>query len=605
MSSERESSPSPSPREGVSGPQPQPQLPVLSPNDQKLLSRLREHIRSEIEILGCPEQGPDEQRYILYKSVFEKVIENTKEYKNILTSIKKEYDDCIHAIQKGKKDALFLKRKLKSMAFEPTTLMSYKKRADLLRHKIDLIERNTAVIEAQLEKNKHSEQIEEEAVEEVSAPEEDSSLTQQIKGLSFHDSSNMTALCAYQQKLEKILESRKDAKETKFVSASVHAKMAQEMTEKVQIWEKLSDENGQLQIRYKKMKMLADAVTDWEKSDQKVTVTEFISPLLKTIDKLREDDHPWPMVFVDDDPNRFRELQLLLNYIEKFDELFLAKKYEEAAIHVANSPKRILHNIKTMERFKAVTDYEGKVPPLLLFFEAVMSSGPSGKRPPNSVISLEGVQCALNENKLDLVIHWVTRHRLTYSEALGEEICQYGDMQPQTLDTCLALAQTVFLHCAVHKKVALTMCKRGQSSAALSYISDCDSFTLNDSLFLLNEFPNVELIRNLVYNWKGKPATLSMDLVILSLISNENKEFAFQILKDLDDRGPNVLAETILRDVNSGLGNWKEIADECMAEHFTKMGQNIITVLLEQDGGTVVQMSDDADDSTLMDHVLL
>ena len=54
----------------------------------------------------------------------------------------------------------------------------------------------------------------------------------------------------------------------------------------------------------------------------------------------------------DDDPTKEKEAEMILEYIEKFNELFEDGRYEEAAIHAANSPKGILRTMETMSRFK-------------------------------------------------------------------------------------------------------------------------------------------------------------------------------------------------------------------------------------------------------------
>jgi len=54
----------------------------------------------------------------------------------------------------------------------------------------------------------------------------------------------------------------------------------------------------------------------------------------------------------DDDPTKEKEAEMILEYIEKFNELFEDGRYEEAAIHAANSPKGILRSMETMSRFK-------------------------------------------------------------------------------------------------------------------------------------------------------------------------------------------------------------------------------------------------------------
>ena len=59
-----------------------------------------------------------------------------------------------------------------------------------------------------------------------------------------------------------------------------------------------------------------------------------------------------PSSFEDDDPNKEKEAEMMLEYIEKFNELFEDGKYEEAAIHAANSPKGILRTSATLAKFR-------------------------------------------------------------------------------------------------------------------------------------------------------------------------------------------------------------------------------------------------------------
>lgn len=56
--------------------------------------------------------------------------------------------------------------------------------------------------------------------------------------------------------------------------------------------------------------------------------------------------------FDEDDPSREKEAEMMLDYIEKFNELFEDGKYEEAAVHAANSPKGILRTPATLLKFK-------------------------------------------------------------------------------------------------------------------------------------------------------------------------------------------------------------------------------------------------------------
>jgi hypothetical protein len=53
------------------------------------------------------------------------------------------------------------------------------------------------------------------------------------------------------------------------------------------------------------------------------------------------------------------EAELILDYIDRFNELFENGKYKEAAYFAAASPRNVLRNIETFQRFKS--DFELKI----------------------------------------------------------------------------------------------------------------------------------------------------------------------------------------------------------------------------------------------------
>lgn len=61
--------------------------------------------------------------------------------------------------------------------------------------------------------------------------------------------------------------------------------------------------------------------------------------------------------------------------------------------------------------FVAITVYKGEVPPLLLFFQAIMNSVQDERQLPREDLSVESVRCALQHNFVELVTHWITQRR--------------------------------------------------------------------------------------------------------------------------------------------------------------------------------------------------
>ena len=45
-----------------------------------------------------------------------------------------------------------------------------------------------------------------------------------------------------------------------------------------------------------------------------------------------------------------KEAELILEYIDRFNELFSDEKYDLAAVHAANSPRGVLRNVETLNR---------------------------------------------------------------------------------------------------------------------------------------------------------------------------------------------------------------------------------------------------------------
>ncbi|XP_062911958.1 clathrin heavy chain linker domain-containing protein 1-like isoform X1 [Mobula hypostoma] len=580
---------------------------IPSVTDRNFHSRIRAQIESEIGKLGYTEQGVNGHRYIIYKNAFDKMIENTTAYKNILTATKQEYDESINVLLKGQKDSLLLQRKLKSMASEPATLMAYKNRVMQLQKKIEIIKKNTAGLETSLQITKNSRNVKDETTEETLLPEKETSNFKLIPGLTLEESVNMEDLCKHLQKLERKLKDLRVNKETKYVPIQIKTKISEKINQKMQQSEELVVANEQLTLRYTKLKMIADAVTAWGHSDKSVSLTESIWPSMTKARSLKEVDVPWPGVFDDDDPSNIDEAAYLLEYVERFTKLFEEKQYQAAAIYVANCPRGILHNMEVMEKFKAVTEYEGYVSPLLHFFEAVMNSFSAVRHPPNAKMSLEGVKCALMHNRQDLVIRWVIQQRLTCSEALGDVIYDYGDTELQSLATCMALAQNVYSKCDVHKKAVLCMCRLGEISGALAHIHESKKFSLDDCLFLLSNCQNTELLQGLTHEWNGNPAALSIGLAVLWLISNDLKEVGFRLLKETDDCGQGALEQAILNDAVSTLEDWQEIAEACNTHNYNKLANSIFAVLTSQEGGTVITITtdDDKDGAKLTEHILL
>uniref|UniRef100_W5LLY0 Translin-associated factor X-interacting protein 1 N-terminal domain-containing protein n=1 Tax=Astyanax mexicanus TaxID=7994 RepID=W5LLY0_ASTMX len=287
----------------------------------------------------------------------------------------------------------------------------------------------------------------------------------------------------------------------------------------------------------------------------------------------------------------------------RFSDLFNSGEYEAAAYHAAKSPHGVLRNMETMMRFKSVSVYERQLPPVLLFFQALMLSAQPGKQVPGERMSLEGVRCALQYNYIQLATFGVTQQRLSYSEELGDMICNHGDKDPRIADTCLALAQIIFTACGAVKKAVLSMCRRGLTSGALEHIYKNRDFTVEDLIFVLRECPSLSLLEDLTQPYGGNPALLSVGFICHYLLSAGLEDLAFQLLEKIYTDGQGALQQTILDDVMCSAEGWSEIAARCVQRERPQLAQGIISTLLSQPGAMCLPQEQES--AKLMEHVFM
>ncbi|KAJ1156349.1 hypothetical protein NDU88_009072 [Pleurodeles waltl] len=552
--------------------------PILSEGDRTFLKSIEKYIAEETTQLECSGETDFENIFVIYRNAFDKVIDYVTSYKKILTSIKQEYDNLINLIKRGQKDALYLNGKLKVLKSEPTTLMYYEKRATQLQDKIDIIEKDSTKILNQIRDihvTKKTATVSSKKPRDVLGAHVSEEVESKLDSLCLPFCGRWIAKADLDQALELALKER----------------------------DKAASKNTRLKLRYKRGNMIYAAITSWAQSDKRRTLPDYLYKVTTLEDASKEDDQMPPRVFEDDDPRIIKEADDLLEYIERFNELFEAGQYEAASILVSNCPRGVLRTMDTMERFKAVPAVEGKVPPLMLFFEALINSSSSVKDPVSASLTLEGIKCALMQKRLDLVIHWITQQRLTFSEALGDAIFEYGNTEHHNKAKCLALAQVVYRQCAVHRKTALCMCLEGRVCGVMEFIHHAKQFSLDDLLFLLKQCPSNELIQNLINEWNGKPAVLSIGQAVLLLISAGHKENGFQLLQQINVTGKSALKKAILSDEACTLEEWAEIADVCSKNNYIPLSQKIRSILTSQEG--IVEFSSTDDYSEIMEHIYL
>ncbi|KAJ8387317.1 hypothetical protein AAFF_G00158130 [Aldrovandia affinis] len=577
----------------------------------------------------CPADGPDEQRYIIYSSAFDKVIERTTAYKIVLTAIKKEYDDFLCAVKRSQHDARLAHGRLRALAAKPTSIMYYKKRAIQLQERIEIIQKNTAELHIELKRLQES-RMERRPSQQETSDSKEPPPTGQIPGrnhpsfkslvmgltferaslgsiplsLTFEESVSLEALQRHLEHLEQKHTDLQRKKNSQYVSKQVKVDLENEVRCAHDRREKLANENRRLELRNRQMALLHEAFSSWEKSERAVPLGELLPSVLEQISHLKEcDSDPHDVsaeASEEDDPAKAKESKLLSDYVKRFTELFEGREYEAAALHAARSPGGILRNMETLDRFKAIARREGELPPALLYFQALMEALPAGRQLPGRDLAVEGVRAALQGGCVELVTHWVSQRRLAFSEALGDVIGAHGRGEAGVADTCLALAQVVYSGCGLHRKAAVCMCRRGMISAARQFIhNNSKAFSVDDCLYVVRSCPSVALLQALTLEHRGRPAALSLGFAALSLLDTQNQELVFLLLERMQECG--ALEEAVLSDAVCTAEGWSEIAAHCRGRG--RLARTIDSALMSLQGA--VRVSPGLEGAKLMEHVFL
>lgn len=560
-------------------------------SDEKFLKSLYNFIDHEKRYLQCPEEGPDELRYIIYRSVFNKVTAWSSSYKRILLRIKAEYDDIVRAVSKKEEEMRATQRTLKASSLKPQSLQTCQSRASALKKRISVLQKENATLQQEIDKQKLRREQ-----------------SMWIPGLTVAESEDPELLDKHLERLRSQRAALIDRK-SQCVSVEVKARLDSEAKNK-ELWrEKLHKDNTRLKLQYRRLRSVYNALCSWETERPKAPLEDYLDSVLEEVRKttVTEDDfcNIDTELLESEEPTGVNESEYLTNYLNRFVELFDSGQFEEAARHAAHSPHGVLRNLQTMNMFKGVTSPASSHHPLLLFFHSLIMTTPPKHRLPETV-SLLGVQCALEQGKWRLLTHAVSQDKLTFSESLGDILTEYAlkNASFYEADTLLALATINYQACGLHRKTALSMSRRGLIHSTVELMRNCRDFTPDDCLWVLCHSPSLGLLQLLTVADRGQAAMLSLGAVCATFLADSQfQEIALQLLDSLVKKGRGVFEAVMLEDSGSTVDDWNYIASVCSTLKRPDLTQTIIFILLNQ-SGTVV-LSPDPLGAQLTEHIFL
>ena len=141
-------------------------------------------------------------------------------------------------------------------------------------------------------------------------------------------------------------------------------------------------------------------------------------------------------------------------FVQRFNNLFNAAQYNDAAKVAATAPKGILRTAQTIQRFQQVTPQPGQTSPLLQYFSILLDKGQL-----NKYESIELCKPVLQQGRKQLMEKWLKEDKLECSEELGDLVKPH--------DATLALS--VYLRASVPHKVVACFAETGQFQKIILY----------------------------------------------------------------------------------------------------------------------------------------
>nr|KAG5711987.1 hypothetical protein BaRGS_026428 [Batillaria attramentaria] len=291
------------------------------------------------------------------------------------------------------------------MASEPSTLRNYKKRADELEERVSVVKKDNERLQKELEDLVAERMEREKKPEAKEIPKRELKKDhRRIPGLTLEESTDLTVLNKKLDRLDRQLKELNISLKTRFLPKTQKLQLKDTLDKKVSYRDELLWQSQVYKARGQKLKIALEAAQAYNRvkpphqtvGDAVILAFQHAMGAATHTEKEHAageagdsaaSETTQSSTFEDDDPNKEKEAEMMLEYIEKFNELFEDDKFEEAAIHAANSPKGILRTQATLAKFRVK----------------------SAASRPNEGLSLDCCKAGINENRLDLIYHWLTQ----------------------------------------------------------------------------------------------------------------------------------------------------------------------------------------------------
>ncbi|KAK0624744.1 hypothetical protein B0T17DRAFT_577343 [Bombardia bombarda] len=259
-------------------------------------------------------------------------------------------------------------------------------------------------------------------------------------------------------------------------------------------------------------------------------------------------------------------------YQQRFEQLFNAGSFLEAAKVAANSPRGFLRTPQTIERFKRIPQQPGQMSHILQYFGMLLDKGSL-----NQHETIELAQPVLAQNRKQLLQKWLGENKLECSEQLGDMVRPHD----------MSMALGIYLKANVPHKVVAGFVETSQFDKILPYCAQAgyqpDFIQLLQHIVRVNREKGAEFATTLANNEAGSLVDLERVVDIFQSQGMVQQATAF-LLDALKDNKPEQGAlQTRLLEMN--LVNAPQVADAILGnDMFSYFDKARIATLCEQAG---------------------
>jgi len=480
--------------------------------DERFLEFIREYLDTELTKLEEFSYSPSDV-FAVYGDVFSRLIGHMTHTKTVLSRVRFEFDRCVELLKAAPKESAFLTGHLKARAARAATIKNYQTRISDLDEKIRVIQDDNRRIrdelsELQEKRGKEHQRLKFER--ENAASSQELTDTDLAPGLTLDQAIDLKQLTAKSHELDSLISHLTELQQSSYQLRTTKDKTKANLMEKIAAVDEMKKTILETRARKMKLRLAAEAAEAFIMAPPVgMTIGEYVIAAMKgqksalqvpstvNIDQMDilndlSADREGSAAIIHDE----KEAEALMEYLQQFTLLFDSGKYAEAATCAANSPKGILRNFETLTKFKQVSrrrpsidfptsassiggrdakdaDEDPGPSPILLFCQSLLVAVGIGTSKLDPRMSLECVKVALEEERLELVNHWMAQDKLTLSADLGQLLLDYalgtGGSFAAPLEL-VALAQHVYYSVADYRHAAATILMQGQTRSFVNLV---------------------------------------------------------------------------------------------------------------------------------------